>query len=86
MSANWSVPPGRSTAVDLGEHGALAGAQVDGPVGEDDVRPAIVDRQRLGERFAEFDVAQTERLGGSLCLGGHLGRHVDADHLTAGRT
>ncbi len=75
---------GTQHAVDLGEHSALVGAQVDGPIGDDDVRPAITDRQSLGERLAEFDVAKTQRLGGGLCLGDHLGRHVDADHVTAG--
>lgn len=45
---------GTQHAVDLGEHGALVGAQVDGPVGDDDVRPAITDRQSLGERLAEI--------------------------------
>ena len=34
-------------AADLGEHGALVGAEVDDAVGDDDVGPAVVDRAAL---------------------------------------
>ena len=71
-------------AVDLVEHGALVGAQVDDAVGDHDVGPAILDRQLLGETATELDVRQTEHFARGSGLGEHLVGHVDTDDVAVG--
>ena len=44
-------------AEDFGEDRALVGAQVDHAVADDDIGPAVFDRQILCESVTEFDVA-----------------------------
>ena len=61
MSANCSHTARPQDPVDLVEHRPLVGAQVDHPVGDHDVRPAVLHRERLGQPFAELDVVEPER-------------------------
>src|SRR5207302_8034174 len=41
---------------DLSEHRLLVGVQVDNPVGDHHIRPAVLHRQRLGEPLPELNV------------------------------
>ena len=72
-------------AVDLGEHRLFVGAKVDHTVGDDHIRPSVLDRQALGEALAKLDVTELKFFGGGSRLGEHLGGHVDPDH-PAGQT
>jgi hypothetical protein len=70
--------------VDLVEHGSFIGTQVDDAVGDDGVRPAVLDRQVLGEAAPELDLGQAEQVGGGASLGKHLVGHVDPDDSSRG--
>ena len=76
------APAGLEGAVDLGEHRALVGTEVDDAVRDDDVGPAVFDGEGFGEPFAELDVVVGERSRGRARLREHLGGHVDADDAT----
>jgi hypothetical protein len=50
-------------AMDLGEHGAFVGAEIDNPVADHDIGPAVIDRQRFRQPFAKLDIMHPERGG-----------------------
>src|SRR5262249_17114469 len=78
------IPAGSQDPPDLTEHGAFVGTQVDDPVRDDDVGPAVFDWHRLEQPGGKFDVVQTEGLRRRRRLDEHLGGHVDPDDVTVG--
>src|SRR5438067_12317733 len=73
------VPAGSKHTANLTEHRAFVGAEVDDPVRDDDVGPAVLDRHRLQESLAELHVLQAEDVCRRGRLVEHLGGHVDPD-------
>jgi hypothetical protein len=81
MSANWSQPPGRSTRRISSNTACLSAHRLMTPLAMTaSAQPSSTGR--LGQPFAELDLGQAEQLRGLAGLGEHLGRHVDADHLS----
>ena len=74
-------PTGAQHTPHLAEHGLLVCAEVEHPVGDYYVGPAVFDGHLLGEALPEGDVVEPELFSGSTRLGEHLGGHVDADDL-----
>ena len=63
MSPIWSLPPGLSTRASSLKAATPIWAEVDHAVGDDHVRPAIIDGQRLSQALAELDVGRPHGLG-----------------------
>src|SRR5215211_8654963 len=78
------APAGPQDPVDFPVDADLVGAEVDDPVGDDHVGPAVLQGQLLDHALAELHVPQPELIGQPAAAGQHLGGHVDADDPAAG--